>query len=344
MKYPYSPAFFDTILKNRLLQHVVFWLVIVTYLTIGFKHTTATIGRTLHDVLWYLPGLIFLVYSFLYFLIPFYLVKRKFLWFFTGLILIVSVIYITYMDTQLFGRIPTFSDMRIFARSVFLNFSICSIAIAIKFFKYWYLEKEAKQQAERANLTSQLQLLKSQVHPHFLFNTLNNLYSLTLEHSAEAPSVVLQLSTLLRYMLYECDTNEILLEKEIEIINNYIKLEQIRYGKRLDISVNYTGDITGKMIAPLLLLPFFENCFKHGTSEQLEQCWISVDINVSGDDFNMKLTNSKHITDTASTNTGGIGLENVKKRLDLLYKAAHLLKLTPEEETYTVSLNIKLAS
>ena len=185
------------------------------------------------------------------------------------------------------------SDPRIFQHAIFATFNISGIAVAIKLFKYWYVEKEAKQQAEKANLTSQLELLKSQVHPHFLFNTLNNLYSLTLERSADASALVLDLSGLLRYMLYECDSDRVPLARETDILKNYIKLEKIRYGGRLDISVSYSGDFDNKMIAPLLLLPFLENSFKHGASEQIDQCWISLDIAVSGDIFHMKLINSR---------------------------------------------------
>ena len=225
---------------------------------------------------------------------------------------------------------------RIFQHAVFAILNVCGIAVAIKLIKYWYLENEAKQQAEHTGLTSQLELLKSQVHPHFLFNTLNNLYSLTLERSAEAPGVVLQLSGLLRYMLYECDATYVPLEKELEVINDYIKLEKIRYDERLDVSVTYSGELKNKMIAPLLLLPFLENSFKHGTSEQIEQCWISFDLNVTGNTMSLKLINSRYLSNDLTTR--GIGLENVKKRLDLLYGAAYSLKIIPDEETFTVSL------
>ena len=143
-------------------------------------------------------------------------------------------------------------------------------------------------------------------------------------------------------MLYECNTDKVPLEKEIEIINNYIKLEKMRYGDRLDISVNYTGEIKNKMIAPLLLLPFLENSFKHGTSEQIEQCWISLDLNITGNIMSLKLINSRYLSN--ATTAGGIGLENVKKRLDLLYSGAYSLKIIPDEETFTVSLIIELNS
>ena len=141
-------------------------------------------------------------------------------------------------------------------------------------------------------------------------------------------------------MLYECDSDRVPLARETDILKNYIKLEKIRYGGRLDISVSYSGDFDNKMIAPLLLLPFLENSFKHGASEQIDQCWISLDIAVSGDIFHMKLINSRIPLGPAAVR--GIGLENVKKRLDLLYGEAYSLKIIPDEEIFTVSLQMTL--
>ncbi len=126
-------------------------------------------------------------------------------------------------------------------------------------------------QAEKAKITVELQLLKAQVHPHFLFNTLNNIYSFSLESSPKTPELILKLSSLLRYMLYDCKAEQVLLEKEIQVMKNYIDLEKERYGNKIQISLNIAGDLKGNYISPLLLLPFLENAFKHGTSDQLEK-------------------------------------------------------------------------
>ncbi|HZE84796.1 MAG TPA: histidine kinase [Puia sp.] len=341
MRYRDNSSFINALLKSRPLQHLLFWMAVTLYLVGGFKNRSETFSQSLWHSLLYLPAHLFMVYILLYFLIPYYAIRRKFVWFFALLVPVfaTAALYIRFVDTTIYDLRETIADPRIFLHAVFATFNICGIAVAIKLFKYWYLEREAKQQAEKANLKSQLALLKSQIHPHFLFNTLNNLYSLTLERSNEAPSVVLQLSELLRYMLYDCDVSHVALGKEIEIIDNYIELEKIRYGKRLDISVNYTGEMGNKMIAPLLLLPFLENSFKHGASEQIEQCWINLDLNVTDDWMTMKLINSRYPSAEAKS---GIGLENVKRRLDLLYKDAYLLKIIPEEEIFTVSLSLKL--
>ncbi len=139
--------------------------------------------------------------------------------------------------------------------------------LLIKFIGMWY---DRKQMA----LNSELNFLRAKIHPHFLFNTLNNLYSLTLNNSPASPGVVLDLSQILRYMLYECNTDYVPLKKDIEIIRHYIGLEQLRYGDRLDLNLNIKGDIHGQQIAPLLMIPLIENAFKHGSSEMIEEAWI----------------------------------------------------------------------
>ncbi|GAB3983627.1 hypothetical protein GCM10028806_57120 [Spirosoma terrae] len=220
--------------------------------------------------------------------------------------------------------------------------TIGGFAVAIKLIKVWYLKQQAYQQIDREKLQAELELLKSQVHPHFLFNTLNNLYSLTLNKSDHASAVVLKLSDLLRYMLYECNVPAVSLKKELDFLRNYIALEQLRYGDRLDMSVSISGDHEHKLIAPLLLIPFLENAFKHGTSEQLEQAWMHVELSVQGTTLKFKVINSRETMPHEETYTGGIGLQNVQKRLQLLYPNKHDLRIVAGEETFMVMLSVEL--
>ncbi|MGM9511759.1 sensor histidine kinase [Larkinella sp. GY13] len=235
--------------------------------------------------------------------------------------------------------------------------TVGGFAAAIKLVKIWYLKEQAYRQIEKEKFNAELQLLKSQIHPHFLFNTLNNLYALTLRKSDQSPAVVLKLSQLLSYMLYDCNASEVLLEKEIAFMKNYIGLEQLRYGSRLDVSMNFHGNLQGIQMAPLLLIPFLENAFKHGTSEQLEQAWIFLDLSVDDQVLTFKLVNSRDAdpfapmeagatsvgaTSVGATSVGGIGLQNVRKRLELLYPGRYELKIQPEEETFLVDLTLRL--
>ena len=137
--------------------------------------------------------------------------------------------------------------------------------------------------------------------------------------------------------------NETPLQREISILKDYTELEQMRYGERLDLSFHFSGNLEGKMIVPLLLLPFVENAFKHGTSQELEQCWIMLDLRVDGNNLNVKLSNSRHPQEKDPARATGIGLQHVRKRLNLLYPGRHSLQVTADEDTFTISLLIQLS-
>src|SRR5690349_17780180 len=163
----------------------------------------------------------------------------------------------------------------------------------IKFFKLCTLKQQELMQAQKEKITAQLQLLKAQVHPHFLFNTLNNIYSYTQKVSPTASTLVMGLSDLLRYILHEGSKPAVSLDKELKMVEDYILLEQIRYGDRLDINKELPTETNELTIAPLLLLPFVENCFKHGTSQMLEQAWIRLAIDIDGNNLKMTLLNAR---------------------------------------------------
>ncbi len=151
--------------------------------------------------------------------------------------------------------------------------------------------------------------------------------------------MVLKLSELINYMLYECREDEVLLEKEIKFIHNYIDIERLRYGDKLDVEIRVNGTTNGRKIAPLLLLPFTENCFKHGASLELDQSWVKLDIDVMPDRTMFKVENNKVVNGKPSR-IEGIGINNVKRRLDLLYPNNHELKIISGDETFLVILSI----
>lgn len=209
--------------------------------------------------------------------------------------------------------------------------------IGIKFFKMWYERKQAALKAE-------LSALKGQLHPHFLFNTLNNLYSLTLQNSPKSSNAVLGLSEMLRYMLYECNTDLVPLSNEIRMLKHYTELEKLRYEERLDLTFNINGDLHNLYIAPLLLLPFIENTFKHGASEKPGHNWININLTVDGNVLKLKASNSKpeQVEQDAGRHFGNIGLQNVKKRLELLYPQQHNLKILDDDEAFLIVLELTL--
>ncbi|MBK8087756.1 MAG: histidine kinase [Chitinophagaceae bacterium] len=220
--------------------------------------------------------------------------------------------------------------------------TIGGLAAAIKLMKYWYIKEQRNLQLEKENMESQLQLLKAQIHPHFLFNTLNNIYSFTQTTSPAAAKMVTVLSDLLRYILYEGTQPFVSLSKELKMIEDYINLEKIRYGNKLELHLNLPAQTNDLLIAPLLLLPLVENCFKHGTSNVLEQPWIHLQVSIKNTELQIKLLNGKVNHPATNTNSAGIGIKNVQQRLSLLYPGKHELNITSEEDVFIVNLKLEL--
>jgi LytS/YehU family sensor histidine kinase len=219
---------------------------------------------------------------------------------------------------------------------------IAGFALMIKLIKRWWLKQKETEQLAKEKIKAELQLLKAQVHPHFLFNTLNNIYYFTMSGSMKAPEMIKKLSDLLNYILHECDRSFVPLEKEIKMIQDYMALEKIRYGEHMNMSVELPDDCKNKMIAPLILIPFVENSFKHGTSKVLASAYIKLIISIEDDTLYFSLINSKPPNGETVITKGNIGLKNVRKRLELLYPIEHILTIKTEPEVFTIDLKIKL--
>jgi hypothetical protein len=225
--------------------------------------------------------------------------------------------------------------------SIFMNGPpiIFGLFTAVKLLETWYVKEEERLVLQRENAEAELQLLKAQIHPHFLFNTLNNIYSFALDRSPKAGELVLKLKGLLQYMINECRDDLVPVDKEIKMIEDYISLEKVRYGN-IDFKVRIVNDSNNALVAPFLLIPFLENSFKHGTSQMLSSPWVKLDLVASIHTLHFRLVNSKpKITDASSK--AGIGLKNAQKRLQLLYKD-HQLQIRNEEQQFSVELEIPL--
>ncbi|HKB44697.1 MAG TPA: histidine kinase [Chitinophagaceae bacterium] len=296
-----------------------------------------------------------LVYGILYYFLPRYFSKYKNRAGTTALlglfiIIIACFNYLNFLLTfSISTRMGYFSKMPdmnyiipIWLRQIVFNYpTVVGFALAIKLLKRWYLKQKETEQLVREKINAELQLLKAQVHPHFLFNTLNNIYSFILNGSDKAPEMIKKLSSLLHYILNDCNRQRVPLDKELSMIQDYITLEQIRYGDRLNLSLHIQGTAKDKMISPLLLIPFVENSFKHGTSRTLTHPWVKLDIHIEKDFLEFLLTNNKP-ENKESIGKKGIGLNNVKKRLQLLYPEAHSLNIVESEMSFEVYMRIAL--
>jgi len=297
-----------------------------------------------------------LVYGIIYYFLPAYINSKKKRFFLTILLVLFILVvacfnYLNflmtfYISTRM-GYFTKMPDMQyiipIWIRQIVFNYpTIVGFALAIKIMKRWYIKQKETEQLTREKINAELQLLKAQIHPHFLFNTLNNIYSFILNDSELAPEMIKKLSCLLNYILNDCNRQWVPLDKEISMLQDYITLEQIRYGDRLNLSLHIQGSAKDKMISPLLLIPFVENSFKHGTSRMLTHPWMRLSLFIGNNDLEFILVNNKPGNYNESNGKKGIGLSNVKKRLELIYPETHRLRIVESEMSFEVSLKIPL--
>jgi two-component system sensor histidine kinase AlgZ len=338
--------------RYRVARHVAFWMLyalLTAFMYFIYSRRLWSLQRQLFLGFFQLPVYLLYCYPFVYGIIPKYLLKGKYiafgvfvlLWFIAGWFLnylFRAYIFIPIQRALHFSNIVKDPWM---PGTFLLMTTATGLTSIIVLFKYWFTKQQQWLQAQNEKVTAELQLLKAQVHPHFLFNTLNNIYSFSLENSPKTPALILKLSSLLSYMLYDCKVDEVRLEKEIGIMKNYVDLEKERYGDKIEISWSVEGDVKNKLIAPLLMLPFLENAFKHGASEQIEKPWLGVDISVKQDTVRCKIANSKN--EYVPHSQSGIGIGNVKKRLELIYPEKHELKMNDEGNFFVVSMLIKMS-
>ncbi len=218
-------------------------------------------------------------------------------------------------------------------------FSVAAIAVSIKLFKLKYEGVEREHELQKEKLQTELSFLKAQINPHFLFNTLNNIYGLSLKNSPQTPDAILKLSELLQFMVHDGAAAEIRLADEIKTLKDYIELEKLRYGNRLQVDLSLDIDNEDQMIAPLLLIPFVENSFKHGVSESRFNSTISIALKLRNGQLHFNVKNSREGNDL---NTAGIGLKNISRQLELIYGNDHQLTIKSLETTFEVFLVINL--
>ena len=348
-----SRGFYTITLKH----HIVFW-------TIYFLINTFRWGRYFDDFLYsFQSGLlgfpihIFLCYLNIYVLMPRFIFKKKYSLFILFLLssifmMVVVKFNLTYylLNSNVWPEGPEIVNTLTanYVMDMMIGeLYVITFVTAIKITSDWIQENKRSSDLEKAQLETQLLFLRSQVSPHFFFNTLNNIYSLSLEGSKRTPKVILKLSELMRYLIYDTKNKRQDLSNEILCIQNYLELEKIRYSDNLEINMNIVGQIEGKVIAPILLLSFVENAFKHGANKSIDKIKIDIDFNVKGDFLNFKIVNQIPVRpknkQIFKRNQGGIGLSNVKKRLKLGYKKDdYKMSINSSNNLFTVKLKIKV--
>lgn len=291
--------------------------------------------------------LIIIAYLNLHYFLPRYLATKRYAAYVTAILLsLIGYLLIqTLYDFYLYGYVvgPMYNSDLIASLSYnfFSALWYLGLMLALKLSLDWYGQQLLIQRITVEKLNAEVDFLRAQVNPHFLFNILNNLYALTLKKSDLAPDVVLKLSAMMEYMLYDSNDEKVLLDKELMYLHNYVELERLRFNGGASISLSTVPAAEGQKIAPLLLLPLVENAFKHGLGKQTDNGWLKVNIDLNGATLTARIENSKPAL-AARANKGGIGLDNLHKRLELLYPGRHSLQLEDGTTTYKATLIIDL--
>jgi LytS/YehU family sensor histidine kinase len=291
------------------------------------------------------------VYINLYLLIPRLLGPGKYLVYMPGVLALLAVtaqlnIFIYSHAIDFFLPDYFFVSSFSFWQLVQFGFVYVAITTLLKLSRAWFKLLESKNRLiklEREKASTELLFLKMQLNPHFLFNSLNNIYSLALKKDAMAPNSILKLAEVMRYMIYESNENTVPLQKEIEYINNYIDLQRLRTRDNASIVFKVNGDPENWYIAPLILLVFIENGFKHGIKAAIHESFVNILININDERLQMTVQNSKGVIDEVENDSfRGLGLENVKRRLELLYPGKYELTINDTEVKYTAVLQLPL--
>jgi sensor histidine kinase YesM len=353
-------SFTDRIIQHRGLSHFLFWFSFLFIFSVLATLNAGTFVDNLVNYLVLLPSQLMAAYFLIYYQIPKLFLKKKYVSF------VVSFLVSGYMFVM-FGRLCTVHIAEPLTRrgeyesETFLEilmdpfylfaiyfpavYVIVFLMLAIKSIKERFEERHQIEVLQKEKMHTELKFLKAQIHPHFLFNTLNSIYALTLTKSDAAPEVVLKLSEMLDYMLYQCNEPRIAVHKEVALIQGYTDLERIRYGAQLDLTFSHNVDDPNAQMAPLVLLSFVENAFKHGSSGNPTNPKVHIHLEVFKGCLKFRVFNTQlkvSPVGASEVTKVGIGNANVKRQLDVYYPNAYDLKVEEDVQSYEVNLTIDL--
>lgn len=341
----------------KIVIHAVGWFLLFLFELVrqGVLENPETFVFQLKVVLVRVAALIPAVYFTLYYLVPHLFLKDRktgFVFAFVSTIAVATILmrtlYYFLLPPEREGVVPTYLEYILNFRFTGwlltmgnITFTI-SFVLMIYFINKYLQDKKRRLELESDKKEAELKLLKSQVQPHFIFNTLNNIYALSIKNSPDTSEMIYRLSGLLEYMLYDSNKDWISMDREVDYIRNYLEIEKKRYGKRLDVYYSVQGDISKLWVPPLILLPFVENSFKHGLSRQIGDCWLRIDIVYDGNWLITKVENSKSDEDAPdAVKKGGLGIMNVRRRIDILLNGQYELKQLESVDSYLITLKLK---
>ncbi len=335
-------------LKNA--GHVLFWLASLGFALTAFyvvsEHKLGLTPEIIASAVILNLGFAFAVYANFYLLIPRFLKKKNYIFYIFWLIITLCASSVLIISLFFITKKQAFSQ-HLFSTHFFTSLAYVGITSLAKFLTDWIELQDISlryHKVEREKLEAELNTLKAQINPHFLFNSLNNIYSLSLVQSEKTPKLILKLSDLMRHVLYESRENFIPLKKEIEFVRNFIELQRIRLNEKTDIQFQVEGEVSNQLIIPLIFEPFIDNAFKHGTKSLSENPFIHIQIKIEKENLHFSVSNSCDEFEPEKNDTAhGIGLRNVQQRLAYLYKNDEYdLDIRKKENIFMVRLIIKL--
>lgn len=335
---------------KQVTRDIIFWCVIYFYY-VSTIWPSYEDKMALFEKLFVKTGMqIGLTYVILSFLVPRFLLRKQKIFFVSGTLLSVYLTYALYTAYRYYFFDPRYPgiyrEFDILERLSDVNFFFTELtwflfpAAILLALEYYREQREVISLREQKRKT-ELKLLKTQLNPHFLFNTLNNLYILALKKSEKTPELIAKLSAILDYMLYQCNDKYVALADEIKLMNNYIDLEKLRYGERVKVDFEYRVEKAVE-VAPLILLTFLENAFKHGVKEEINKASIQVNLRASQEEIWFEVQNSKPQIAIEDHKTVSIGLQNIREQLDLLYPKRNTLEVEDRDDFHRVTLKLSL--
>ncbi|WP_241748655.1 sensor histidine kinase [Aestuariibaculum suncheonense] len=331
--------------------HVLFWFVYFMFNVVRWGSYFNDYWYSIKSNLVEFPIHIIVVYINIYYLIPRLILKRRYLTYVLSLVFMLAIVYLvrTGLNYVLVtkdiwpeaGGTGEFMQLNHIIAVVLGELYVIGFVSAIKLVIDWSLEKRRNEKLAKLQLSTELKYLRTQIQPHFFFNTLNNLYALTLKKSDSAPQMVIKISDLMQYVLYEVNSSKADLLEEINHINTYIDVERLRFNERVECEMDIIGDIEDVTVPPLLFLTFIENCFKHGL-KGCENVRVNMSFEVLNKDYlEFKLSNTFNAKSNIN-NQQGIGIANTKRRLSLLFNSDYEFKTTVEDNVYNLYLKIPI--
>lgn len=331
-------------LKSKILVHVCFWIYIINQALFPYYIDNVVDGKFYFEVIIYVLVAILTFYS-VYLSIPFlFSLKNKAISVLLGIALLGVLVPVRISLELIYWKyfVGLSKEMIITSswwfNSLRLVIIISTYAFLIRLAIGWFETQKLKSELLLQNQMSELALLRSQVNPHFLFNTLNNIYSLVYKKSEDAPAAIMKMSAIMRYMLYDATTDKVLLEKEIEYLKSFIELQLLRTRQKDFVTMTIQGTIESHTIIPMLLIPFVENAFKHGNKNIIPP-GIIINLNIEQNRIIFQISNYLRKNSNISRDKSrGIGLNNIRRRLDLLFPGKHVLDIWEDQNMYHVKL------